>query len=48
MMKIVVGMKVADSQSAMGAESVACSSIYSKAYTEGSDPFDLRFFVFGW
>ena len=36
MMKRVVGIKVAASRFATGAESVARSSIYSKAYTEGS------------
>ena len=35
MMKRVVGIKVAASRFATGAESVARSSIYSKAYTEG-------------
>ena len=38
-MKTVGGMKVAASRFATGAEFIACSSIYSKAYTEGSDPF---------
>ncbi len=41
MIKIVERMKVAASRFATGAEFIACSSIYSKAYTEGSDPFDL-------
>ena len=41
MMKIVGEMNVASSLFATGAESVARSGIYSKAYTEGSDPFDL-------
>ena len=39
MMKIVGGMKVAASQLAMGAESIAKPNIYSKTYPEGFDPF---------
>ena len=42
MMKIVGGMKVAASRLARGMVSSANPGIYSKTYSEGSDPFDLE------
>ena len=41
MMKIVGGMNVAARRLAKGVVSSANPSIYSKTYTEGSDPFDF-------
>ena len=42
MMKIVGGMNVAARRLAKGVVSSANPGIYSKTYTEGSDPFDLE------